>query len=123
MELLHLYTNWKTSLGSPSAVLAVICAASYYLSINLLSGGLKIGGVLFIAVPTKKLFHLLCPNGYKTSFDFLCEFIYVPSFLRYHCSPAHSPLSSPMFLQTVIITLLSLYIAALNKPCSFSLLL
>lgn len=56
MEFLHLYTDWKSSLGSLSAVPAIICTASYYLSINLLSCGLKVVGVLFAAIHIKKLF-------------------------------------------------------------------
>lgn len=36
MEFPHLYTDWKSSLGSPSAVPAIICAALYYLSVSLL---------------------------------------------------------------------------------------
>lgn len=53
MEFLHLYTDWKSSLGLLSAVPAIICTASYSLSINLLSCGLK---VMFAAIHFKKLF-------------------------------------------------------------------
>lgn len=63
MEFLHLYTDWKSPLGSPSAVPAIMCAASYYLPINLLSCGLKVVGVFFIAIHIKKLFQPSCPNG------------------------------------------------------------
>lgn len=63
MEFLHLYTDWKSSLGSPVAVPAIICAALFYLSINLLSCALKVVGVMFVAIPTKKLFQPPCPEG------------------------------------------------------------
>lgn len=56
MEFLHLCRGWKSSLGSPRAVPAIICDATRNLLINLPRCGLNVVGGLFIAIPTKKLF-------------------------------------------------------------------